>query len=122
MRSQHAAQRSRVSGLAKVSIGAVAALAACSAFAARADLTGVKLPPGFKIEVWSDQVPLAREIAIGPKGTVFVGSMRFGAAPADKVYAIRTVNGKRVVKTLLLGPQQSQRRRRSAMARCTSAK
>jgi len=78
------------------------ALAACSAYAAPS-LEGITLPPGFQIEVWTDQVPFAREMAFGPKGTVFVGSMRFGAAPADKVYAVRTVNGKRTVTTLLSG-------------------
>ena len=101
MRPGHAAKRG-LSGLAKAGFGMVLALAACSALA-KPDLTGVQLPPGFKIEVWTDQVPLAREIAFGDKGTVFVGSMRFGAAPADKVYYIRTVNGKPVVKTLLSG-------------------
>jgi glucose/arabinose dehydrogenase len=101
MRQQAAAKRS-LSGPAKAGIGTVLALAACSAFAAPS-LEGVKLPPGFQIEVWTDQVPLARQMAFGPKGTVFVGSMKFGAAPADKVYAIRTVNGKPVVKTLLTG-------------------
>jgi glucose/arabinose dehydrogenase len=101
MRPGHAAKRS-LSGLAKAGVGTVLALAACSAFAAPS-LEGVKLPPGFQIEVWADNVPLARQIAFGPKGTVFVGSMKFGAAPADKVYAIRTVNGKRVVSTLLTG-------------------
>jgi glucose/arabinose dehydrogenase len=80
----------------------VLALAAAAAFASP-DLTGVQLPPGFKIEVWTDQVPLARQMAVGDKGTVFVGSMRFGGSGADKVYYIRTVNGKPVVKTLLSG-------------------
>ncbi len=80
----------------------VLALAAASAFA-RPDLNGVRLPPGFQIEVWTDQVPLARQMAFGDKGTLFVGSMRFGGVGADKVYYIRTVNGKPVVKTLLTG-------------------
>jgi len=91
-----------LSGSARAGVVAALALTATSAFA-KPDLTGVQLPPGFKIEVFTDQVPLAREIAFGDKGTVFVGSMRFGAAPADKVYYIRTVNGKPVVKTLLSG-------------------
>src|SRR6476619_3111512 len=34
----------------------------------------IKLPPGFKIEVYASGVTNARELAIGPKGTVFVGS------------------------------------------------
>ena len=67
---------------AKAGAAAVLAFAAASAFATP-DLGGVTLPPGFKIEVWTDQVPLAREIALGDKGTVFVGSMRFGGTVAD---------------------------------------
>lgn len=77
------------------------ALAACSAFAAPS-LEGVKPPTGFQIEVLTDQVPLARQMAFGPKGTLFVGTMKFGT-PTDKVYAVRTVNGKPVVSTLLSG-------------------
>lgn len=46
-------------------------------------LDRLALPPGFEIAVYSDQVPNAREIALGAKGTVFVGSMGEG-----KVYAL----------------------------------
>jgi len=45
------------------------------------------LPKGFHIAVYSDQVPSAREIALGAKGTVFVGSM-----DAGKVYALTDSN------------------------------
>ncbi len=41
------------------------------------------LPPGFHVSVFSDQVPSAREMALGPDGTVYVGSM-----DAGKVYAL----------------------------------
>jgi glucose/arabinose dehydrogenase len=41
------------------------------------------LPRGFHVAVYSDQVPGAREIALGARGTVFVGSMDTG-----KVYAL----------------------------------
>ncbi|HEV7716696.1 MAG TPA: PQQ-dependent sugar dehydrogenase [Steroidobacteraceae bacterium] len=103
MRSAHAAGRSRRAFGLRAGVATVFALAACSAFAAPS-LEGVKLPPGFQIEVYTDQVPLAREMAFGPKGTLFVGSLRAMATPsADKVYAVRTVNGKRVVTTLLKG-------------------
>ena len=102
MQLQAAAKRRHL-GPVKAGIGMALALAACSAFATPS-LEGVTLPPGFRIEVWTDKVPLAREMAIGPKGTVFVGSMRFQAVTvADKVYYIRTVKGKPVVKTLLSG-------------------
>ena len=88
-------------GLTLAGIGTIVALTASPAMAAPS-LEGVTLPPGFQIEVWTDKVPLAREMAFGPKGTLFVGTMKFGPG-ADKVYAIRTVNGKPVVKTLLTG-------------------
>ncbi|VVD79077.1 PQQ-dependent sugar dehydrogenase [Pandoraea fibrosis] len=43
----------------------------------------LSLPPGFYVEVLSDQVPGARGMVLGPKGTLFVGSRAQGA-----VYAI----------------------------------
>jgi glucose/arabinose dehydrogenase len=101
MRTKLAAKRSLLGPAIVAGVGTVLALAAGSAVAAPS-LEGVKLPPGFQIEVWTDQVPLAREMAWGPKGTLFVGTMKFGPG-ADKVYAVRTVNGKPVVKTLLTG-------------------
>src|SRR5262245_39909168 len=84
-----------------VGVGMVLALAAVITAFAKPDVAGVQLPPGFKIEVWTDQVPLARQMAFGDKGTLFVGTMKMGGT--DKVYYIRTVNGKPVVKTLLTG-------------------
>ena len=42
----------------------------------------LKLPPGFKIEVLSDDVPSAREMALSPKGILYVGSFE------GKVYAL----------------------------------
>jgi glucose/arabinose dehydrogenase len=47
-------------------------------------LDRVQLPPGFVIELLSDELPAARGIAIGAEGTVFVGSK-----DAGKVYALR---------------------------------
>src|SRR5689334_15312539 len=41
------------------------------------------VPPGFHVSVFADSVPNAREMALGPRGTVFVGSMFAG-----KVYAV----------------------------------
>lgn len=41
------------------------------------------VPPGFHIDVFADKVENARDMALGPKGTVFVGSMAAG-----KVYAV----------------------------------
>ncbi|SFN27884.1 Glucose/arabinose dehydrogenase, beta-propeller fold [Dokdonella immobilis] len=46
-------------------------------------LEKLKLPKGFEIAVYSADVPNARELAIGTRGTVFAGSRRVG-----KVYAL----------------------------------
>ena len=46
-------------------------------------LEKIKLPDGFKIEIFSDEVPNARQLAVAPGGTVFVGSRRGG-----KVHAV----------------------------------
>lgn len=45
-------------------------------------------PPGFQVTVFADSVVNAREMALGPRGTVFVGSMFAG-----KVYAVIDRNG-----------------------------
>ncbi len=56
--------------------------------AAAPQLDQLTLPRGFHIAVYSDQVPNARELAVGAKGTVFVGSN-----DAGKVYALTDANG-----------------------------
>jgi glucose/arabinose dehydrogenase len=61
-------------------------------------LDKLKLPPGFKIEVWADGVPDARSLALGDKGTVFVSNR-----VQTSVYAITEVAGKREVKVILKG-------------------
>jgi glucose/arabinose dehydrogenase len=37
-------------------------------------LDNVRLPPGFKLEVYTDQVPSARSMALGQNGSLFVGT------------------------------------------------
>jgi glucose/arabinose dehydrogenase len=58
----------------------------------------LKVPAGFKVEVWVDGVPEARSLALGDKGTVFVSNRN-----AKNVYAVVDSGGKREVKTLLRG-------------------
>jgi glucose/arabinose dehydrogenase len=66
-------------------LGAIYALLfACVSAAAELPLERIKLPPGFRIEVFATGVPNARSMALGEKGTLFVGSMGAG-----NVYAIR---------------------------------
>jgi glucose/arabinose dehydrogenase len=58
----------------------------------------LKAPKGFKIEVYASGMPNARSLALGDKGTVFVGSRL-----VDKVYAIVDKDGKREVKVVASG-------------------
>jgi len=58
----------------------------------------LKVPPGFKVEVWTDGVPEARSLALGDKGTVFVSNRNL-----SDVYAIVDRNGRREVKKVLSG-------------------
>jgi len=59
-------------------------------------LAKIKLPPGFEISIFADDVPDARAMARGDKGTLFVGSMRAG-----KVYAVRG-NGNKALETRVI--------------------
>lgn len=61
-------------------------------------LSKLKVPPGFKVEVYADGIPDARSLAIGDKGTVFVGNR-----VQSNVYAIVNNGGKREVKLILKG-------------------
>src|SRR5262245_29817533 len=51
-------------------------------------LSKIRLPPGFRIAVFSDQVPNARSMTWGERGTLFVGTR-----DAGKVYALRDEDG-----------------------------
>ena len=73
-----------------------------------ATLKQIKLPPGFKIELWASGLPGARQMAWGDKGTLFVGSW-FGTG--GNVYAVVDEGGKRVVKTADQGHGGADRRR-----------
>jgi glucose/arabinose dehydrogenase len=58
----------------------------------------LKVPAGFNIEVYAAGMANARSLAVGDKGTVFVGSRL-----VDKVYAIVNKDGKRSVKVVASG-------------------
>ena len=68
--------------------GVFAAGLAVSGRQAEAPLGQLVLPPGFRAAVFADNVTNARSMALGPQGTVFVGS-RTG----DKVHAVVDENG-----------------------------
>ena len=54
-------------------------------------LDEIRLPEGFHISVYADNVPEARMLALGARGTLFVGTR------GDKVYAVAPGGGKAVV-------------------------
>ena len=56
----------------------------------------MKLPPGFKAEVWASDILDARGLRQGDRGTVFVSSLFV----AGKIYAVIDRGGKREVKTI----------------------
>ena len=64
-------------------------------------LDKIKLPAGFKAEVWSSGHPAARTMVLGDKGTMFMGTRVIG-----RVYAITNKDGKREAKVLLQGLTQ----------------
>lgn len=45
-------------------------------------IANLRAAPGFKLEVYADNVPGARSLAIGQRGTIFVGTRK------DRVYAV----------------------------------
>jgi len=61
-------------------------------------LDTLKVPAGFKVEVYAEGIPEARSLALGDKGTVFVSNRI-----AKNVYAIVSSGGKREVKQILKG-------------------
>jgi glucose/arabinose dehydrogenase len=58
----------------------------------------LKVPPGFRLEVYASGIFNARELAVGDKGTVFVGT-RFG----NRIHAIVTHDGQREIKVVASG-------------------
>jgi glucose/arabinose dehydrogenase len=56
----------------------------------------LKVPPGFKVEVWASGMPGARMMARGPKGNVYVGTRGIG-----RVYEITDKAGKRESRVLV---------------------
>jgi glucose/arabinose dehydrogenase len=61
----------------------------------RLPTSALRVPEGFKVEVWAHGAPGARMMAEGPNGTVFVGSRTIG-----RVYAVSEEGGQRRVRTI----------------------
>ena len=65
----------------------LAATLAAGAAAAAPAIERIKLPPGFKIAIYAENIENARSLALGHNGTVFVGTWRAGS-----VYALVDLN------------------------------
>ena len=79
---------------------AVLLLCAIAPATAAPDLAQLQLPPGFRIELFADDVRNARSLALGDRGTLFVGTR-----DAGNVYAVvhdgqRATAVKRIAKGL----------------------
>jgi glucose/arabinose dehydrogenase len=74
-------------GAALAAACGLAVVAAQSPAPARLPLSTLKLPPGYSISVYADNVPNARSMTLGPGGTLFVGTRTAG-----NVYAVVDVN------------------------------
>ena len=75
-----------ISQAGMLSIGLLVALAGTRSAHAAPPLQQLKVPAGFHVALFSDAVPDAREMAVGPKGTVFVGSNK------GKVFALTGID------------------------------
>ncbi len=64
-------------------------------------LDKLKVPSGFKVELWAHGMPGARMMAAGDKGTVFVGTRTIG-----RVYAVTDSGGARKTQILAQGLTQ----------------
>lgn len=92
--------RGIVSFLCRTALHGLLLIMAAASACASSDLsTGdITLPPGFSIEVYAAKVPGARSMALGARGTIFVGTRSQG-----KVYALVSTNGtRRAVEVLTI--------------------
>jgi glucose/arabinose dehydrogenase len=67
----------------------------------RIQVDKIKVPNGFKVELWAHGMPGARMMARGDKGTIFIGTRVIG-----RVYAVQEKDGKREHKILIQGLTQ----------------
>jgi glucose/arabinose dehydrogenase len=81
----------RVAAIAGLVLAVTSVLAPPAALAADPPLDALRLPRGFRIAVYARDVDNARQMALGSKGVLFVGSRRAG-----KVYAVVDRDGDHV--------------------------
>ena len=73
----------------------------CAAASAALPIDNIRLPPGFEISVFAENVRDARSLALGDKGTLFVSTRSEG-----KVYAIRH-DGKKAQQVITIAARMN---------------
>ena len=64
-------------------------------------LSAIRVPDGFQVELWAHGMPGARMMAVGDRGTVFVGTRTIG-----RVYAVTDQGGQRTGRVIAQGLRQ----------------
>ena len=66
-------------------------------------LEKISLPPGFEIELYAEDLPAARQLALADDGTVFVGSFGLFSGNPDigNIYAVRDTDNDGTADTVL---------------------
>jgi glucose/arabinose dehydrogenase len=67
----------------------------------RIPMDRLRVPEGFRVELWAHGMPGARMMALGDSGTVFVGTRAIG-----RVYAVTDQGGQRQVRVVAQGLRQ----------------
>lgn len=69
--------------------------------AERVPVDRLRVPEGFRVELWASGMPGARTMARGDDGTIYMGTRVIG-----RVYAVRDEGGRRTVRTVAQGLTQ----------------
>ncbi len=88
--------------LSSVAAGVAVFLAGAPGCAAEPRLGEIRLPPGFRIEVYAE-VPNARSMTLGSKGTLFVGTRESSGGEVYAVLPGESAGGKHRVVTIARG-------------------
>jgi glucose/arabinose dehydrogenase len=93
----------RVGGSAAGGVGGLPARDRCTyrPGAGAGRVAALRVPEGFRVELWAHGMPGARTMALGDEGTVFVGTRTIG-----RVYAVRDEGGQRTHRVVAQGLRQ----------------
>ena len=79
-------------------------------------LNQIKVPEGFKVELWATGIPGARAMVRAPNGNVYVGTRTIG-----RVYEVADRGGQRTSRVVVLRSQSAARKARKSWRPTSSA-